>query len=182
MIVRRKRLINSICPAIINICPIDVHLIITGHDIMIFHLVVRNLETEKDGHGLIIKWDISWHAGTRGTGKFITIVYTVWIIQYSIIPLLKMYTPLPFLDINKYNWCNFIWTLFPWIRCCGDISILLQNFCNRSRPQRSIDTSKMGKRKTKTNIWKWKLLIIRESLFQRFCVNLLSSYVYANYF
>ena len=87
-----------------------------------------------------------------------------------------------FLDINKYNWCNLIWTLFPWIRDCGDISILLQNICNRSRPQRSIDTGKMGKRKTKTNIWKWKLLIIRGSHFQRFCVNLLSSYVYANYF
>ena len=144
-------------------------------------LVLRNLKTEKDGHGLINKWNIAWHAGTRGTGKLTSIVYTPWIIP-PIIHTLKMCTPLSFLDINKYNWCNFIWTLFPWIRYCGDISILLQNFCNRSRPQRSIDTGKMCKRKTKTNIWKWKLLIIRESLFQRFCVNLLSSYVYANYF
>ena len=45
----------SICPATITVCSIDIHWIIAEYDIVIIHLVLRNLETEKDGHGLIIK-------------------------------------------------------------------------------------------------------------------------------
>ena len=45
----------SIYPEIITICSIDIHLIIAGYDIMIINLLLRNLGTEKDGHGLIKK-------------------------------------------------------------------------------------------------------------------------------